>query len=73
VVENLLRVAWKTPSCLAGAQMQDLLLLDTTARMNLPGDAHGQWWAWRMTFDQSSRPDLADRLRRLNGESERWA
>jgi 4-alpha-glucanotransferase len=71
-VLNLLRVAWKTPSCLAGAQMQDLLLLDSSSRMNLPGDAHGQWWAWRMTHEQATQPELTERLKRLNAEFDRW-
>jgi 4-alpha-glucanotransferase len=43
--------------------LQDLLDLDTTARMNIPGVAEGNW-GWRVREDQLST-ELARRLRHL--------
>jgi 4-alpha-glucanotransferase len=42
--------------------MQDVLDLDSRARMNTPGKARGNW-AWRMSSDPA--PELAARLRSL--------
>jgi 4-alpha-glucanotransferase len=43
--------------------MQDLLGLDGSQRMNLPGTTEGNW-RWRFDWSQVE-PDLADRVRGL--------
>ncbi|MBE6564512.1 MAG: 4-alpha-glucanotransferase [Ruminococcaceae bacterium] len=50
-------------------QMQDLLGLDNSARMNTPSKAHGNW-CWRMTEEEMSST-LATHLRRLTRLYER--
>lgn len=58
---ELLRMAYASPAMVAIAPMQDLLGLDSFARMNTPGQAAGNW-AWRLRDDQLSG-DLAERLK----------
>jgi len=64
VVWDLIRAAWSSPAEFALAPMQDLLDLDSEARMNKPGKPSGSW-TWRMR-DGAAGPDLAARLRDLN-------
>ena len=64
IVWDLIRAAWASPAEFALAPMQDLLDLDTTARMNLPGKPSGSW-TWRMG-EGDAGPALAARLRELN-------
>jgi 4-alpha-glucanotransferase len=45
-VWELIRLAWASPAALAMTPLQDLLGLGTSARMNVPGCADGQW-RWR--------------------------
>jgi 4-alpha-glucanotransferase len=47
----LVELAWSSPAPLAIVPMQDLLGLDTTARMNRPGIAQGNW-RWSFRWDQ---------------------
>ena len=47
---DLIRMAWGTVANTAIVPVQDLLLLDTSARMNRPGIADGNW-RWRLTPD----------------------
>lgn len=47
IARELLRLALTSPARWAIVPMQDLLGLDSTARMNTPGVAEGNW-AWRM-------------------------
>jgi 4-alpha-glucanotransferase len=49
--QALIRSAWESPARMAIVPLQDLLGLDTTARMNYPGKAEGNW-TWRMTATQ---------------------
>ena len=44
---DLIRAAWGSVADYAVAPLQDLLNLDTTARMNLPGRPNGNW-GWRL-------------------------
>lgn len=45
---KLVRLAWQSVANTALTTLQDLLLLDSTARMNAPGRAHGNWgWRYR--------------------------
>ena len=48
---NLLDAAFRSVAVMALAPLQDLLDLDTSARMNFPGRAEGNW-SWRFTPDQ---------------------
>lgn len=59
----LIRAAYASPAQLAVIPMQDLLGLDSSARMNMPGVADGNW-RWRFRWEQISS-DLAERCRRL--------
>lgn len=61
--ESLIRAALRSVSSLAMIPMQDLLQLDTRARMNLPGRSTDNW-RWRFAWDQI--PDtLGARSRQL--------
>ncbi len=53
IAREMVEIAMRTDSVLAGCPMQDLLALGGEARMNKPGDNEGQWWAWRMTREQA--------------------
>lgn len=44
---DMIRAVWASVAVFALAPMQDLLSLDTTARMNFPGRPSGNW-SWRM-------------------------
>jgi 4-alpha-glucanotransferase len=65
----LIRTAWETPARMAVAPAQDLLGLDTTARMNYPGRAEGNW-TWRMDEEQLDQIDW-QWLQDLTRQSER--
>ena len=65
-------VAWQSPAELAVVVCQDLLSLDSSARMNTPGVADGNW-SWRLLEGQL-HDGIAERLRgltRLYWRSER--
>jgi len=49
----LMHLAWSSPAALAIAPLQDLLNLDSEARMNVPGRADGNW-RWRVREDMLS-------------------
>ena len=55
---------------MALAPLQDLLGLDTAARMNLPGSLGGSNWGWRYSPDALSA-ELAQRLKALTDSSNR--
>nr|WP_254045377.1 4-alpha-glucanotransferase [Thiohalocapsa sp. ML1] len=57
------RAALASTANLAVLPMQDVLGLDTTHRMNIPGTPEGNW-AWRFTWDQVT-PELPARLTHL--------
>jgi 4-alpha-glucanotransferase len=57
---SLIRLAWASVADLAVAPLQDVLDLGTSARMNLPGTASGNW-GWRFSEDQLS-PAVLERL-----------
>lgn len=58
---TLVRLALSSPARLAVVPLQDVLGLDTSARMNLPGREEGNW-TWRARPDQLT-PEVAARLR----------
>jgi 4-alpha-glucanotransferase len=47
---TLINLAWSSEAALAMAPLQDILNLGNDARMNLPGQAEGNW-RWRCTED----------------------
>jgi 4-alpha-glucanotransferase len=57
---DLIRAAWSSVADYAIAPLQDVLNLDTTGRMNLPGRPAGNW-GWRYTADQLT-PWVLERL-----------
>lgn len=57
---TLIDAAWSSVALIAITPMQDLLELPSSARMNLPGRAEGNW-TWRFTSDALS-PMLVGRL-----------
>ena len=62
----LIRLAWLSPAALALTPAQDLLNLDESARLNLPGTASGNW-GWRLASLSPLVDDerLAERLAEL--------
>ena len=54
VAPALMKVAWSSPATLAMAPLQDVLNLGNDARMNLPGQAEGNW-RWRCTDEMLAR------------------
>ncbi|NCC74442.1 MAG: 4-alpha-glucanotransferase, partial [Sphingobacteriia bacterium] len=54
IIRKMIRLAWSSVARLAVIPLQDLLELDSSARMNTPGTASGNW-QWRFTKDQLTR------------------
>ena len=57
---SLMRLAMASVSFLCVIPMQDLLMLDSSARMNIPGTV-GDNWNWRFDWQQL-RPDILEQL-----------
>lgn len=53
----MMRLAWGSVAALAIAPLQDVLRLGTSARMNMPGKADGNW-GWRATERQMGKGAL---------------
>ena len=64
IVWDMIRCVWSSVAVFALVPMQDLLNLDTEARMNFPGRPSGNW-CWRMSNEACSA-ELAARLREIN-------
>ncbi len=62
---DLIRAALSSVAHTAILAMQDVLRLDDSARMNIPGHAQGNW-SWRYHASELE-PELADGLRLLTG------
>jgi len=60
-VHVMLRMAMSSPSCLAVIPMQDLLMLGTEARMNMPGTV-GDNWQWRFDWQQI-KPEMVESVK----------
>ncbi|HVW37393.1 MAG TPA: 4-alpha-glucanotransferase [Pirellulales bacterium] len=69
IAAELIRQAWSSQAALAIAPLQDVLNLDATARMNVPGDPHGNW-SWRATAEMFLSPAF-ERLRVWTDEAQR--
>jgi 4-alpha-glucanotransferase len=63
VAWDLIRLAWGSVANYAVAPLQDVLDLGPEARMNLPGQAGGNW-GWRFRWDQLT-DEVVSRLRDL--------
>ncbi|MDH5502961.1 MAG: 4-alpha-glucanotransferase [Acidimicrobiia bacterium] len=66
---DLIRAGWHSRAALAIAPLQDLLRLDSTARMNVPGEPAGNW-SWRMADDQIPE-SVVESMRDLNVQTRR--
>jgi 4-alpha-glucanotransferase len=51
LVRQMIELAWASSAKMALIPMQDFLGLDSSARMNIPGTASGNW-TWRFTWPQ---------------------
>jgi hypothetical protein len=71
VAPELMRLVWRSRAALAIAPLQDLLDLGASARMNVPGEAAGNW-RWRLTDDPFPH-DCFDWLGNLTNETNRSA
>lgn len=72
IKNRLLRFGYASPCDLAVFQMQDVLWLGSTARMNIPGTPAGNW-RWRMkkdAFDEIKIENLC-KLAQLYGRTEK--
>jgi len=67
---DLIRLAFASVADVAIVPMQDILGLDSSARMNVPGKAAGNW-GWRFTPDQLT-PEIRQRLADLTAVYGRW-
>lgn len=56
----MIRLAMSSVSFLSILPMQDLLMMDSSARMNIPGTVGGNW-KWRFEWQQV-RPDVVDKI-----------
>jgi 4-alpha-glucanotransferase len=61
---DMIRAVWSSVAVMALSPLQDLLSLDTTARMNFPGKASGNW-SWRIP-PNALTPSLNKRLQEMN-------
>lgn len=69
---SLIRTAWASVAELAIAPLQDLLELGSTARLNKPGQASGNW-RWRASDADVTNPRWIERLASLSQTYERTA
>ncbi|QEH37908.1 4-alpha-glucanotransferase [Aquisphaera giovannonii] len=67
---DMIRLAFESVADIAIAPMQDLLGLDGSARMNVPGKAEGNW-GWRFESRQLTAA-LGRRLAELTATYDRW-
>ena len=65
LAEEILERCLATPADVVVVPLQDVLMLDDTARMNVPGVAEGNW-SWRADYD-----DVAKSVVALHGLAER--
>lgn len=57
IAYRMLKLAWSSVANIAIAPLQDILLLDENARMNIPGVANGNW-CWRFTWKEIQQKQL---------------
>ncbi len=61
---DMIRAVWSSVAIFSLCPMQDLLSLDTSARMNYPGRPSGNW-GWRLLPNQINQ-GITDRLKEMN-------
>ena len=66
----MIRILFASVADTAIVPMQDILGLDSRARMNFPGKAEGNW-AWRYRAEQLDRT-VTDRLAEMTAMYGRW-
>ena len=66
---DIIQLAFSTAARIAIAPMQDILSMDSSARMNTPGTTDNNW-RWRMQSEQLS-DQVCDNIRALVKDSER--
>ena len=66
---DMIKLAFSTPSHWAIIPLQDILCLNSNARMNLPGTTEGNW-EWRYKEDMLT-PDIAEKLAKLTTKTKR--
>lgn len=66
----LIRAAFNSIAELAIVPMQDILSLDSSHRMNVPGTLSEDNWHWQFSWDQLDE-NLPDKIRRIVEQSER--
>ena len=64
-VSGFLEALWGSRAMFAIAPMQDLLGLDSSARMNMPGTTDSNW-RWRLAEEQIADETVPELLRSLN-------
>jgi 4-alpha-glucanotransferase len=65
---SFIRLAWSTVSDVAIAPLQDVLRLDTNARMNFPGKPSGYWrWRYRKESLTTAHAEALMKLTRIFG------
>jgi len=69
ITQELIRIAYSSSADNVIIPMQDILNLDSDARMNFPGTLGGNW-QWRFTWEQITS-DLATKYKRLTELYER--
>ncbi len=69
VVEAMMNAAMQSRAQLCILPLQDVLGLDSNARMNLPGN-DGDHWRWRFDWSQIT-PDTAVRLKEMSSHAKR--
>ncbi|MGB5186181.1 MAG: 4-alpha-glucanotransferase, partial [Acidimicrobiia bacterium] len=62
---GFLDALWASRAMVAIAPLQDLLRLDSKARMNIPGTTDANW-RWRVTRDQIADDRIPEQLIDLN-------
>ena len=61
---QLIDLTWRSAARIAIAPLQDILSLDSTHRMNVPGSSNGNW-NWRVKAELMTS-DIGDQLRKLS-------
>lgn len=70
ICQELIRMAYASVANIVVIPMQDILNLDSSARMNFPGKLGDGNWTWRFSWDQIP-PKLAGHLKRMTEIYER--
>ncbi len=68
---DFIRLAYSSPATLAITTLQDILGLDSKARMNTPSEASGNW-SWRFKFSDIPK-DSPEKLREIAEVYGRWS